>query len=810
MATNGADREAGPDSEPKPGKSQGRGRYARLKFSIGRHPADLVRMAIAAGVVIGCRFIAMSPGVNPVESAIASQIERLPEWLTPVWEVMTWLGWWPGIAVAAAAALYAGRMRMGAFLAFSGAASWLLAIVVQWSLAPRMVPLALGSTLARSPGTDGFHFPDARTAVIATLATVAAPYVGRFARNGSWVLVVLVATADVFLGRNLPLGVFAGAVLGWGTGAFFHVILGAPGRRTTESAVHLALEQAGLAGTRILSVQTRLLRPQVYDLATPDGERLQMKIVRRLHRRAGPAFKLRRALASLDVMNDARLSTPRHEVEHEAYITLLAERAGVGTLPVILAGEIEHGPPFLIQHHVDGRPLSSLSPDEISEAMLDEIWGAVLTLGRAHIRHQDLRAQNVLIDTEGRPHIIDFTFSRVGGPVDQYWQDTAEMLVTIAAVVGVERAVASVRRSLPLSMLHGALRHVQPLALHRRLRRQLAARRPTLVNLRATLAEQIDAPVPSFRLPVRPGTIIVLLLGGLAVYLLLPQLSSLDNVLVLLGRGNRVWFAITVVIGFLAIVASAISIVGSSPRGLPIGKTIAVQLAAAFTGRTTAAGIGFYRINYVFLERIGLGRGHAVAVVALNRIVTGLVNAVATIIGIVVIGAAVPFDLGAISAHWLIIVLAAALLVAIVSFLATPYGRRRFTRPGIARVRGIGRDLLPTLRDPFRATQLVGGCIAYLLLSAVGLVTTLAAFRPDVALIPVLAVFVVGSTLGQLAPTPGGLGAVEAAMIAGLTAIGMSAGDSVAAVLISRVLTYWLPILPGIVTFRILQHYDVI
>lgn len=58
-----------------------------------------------------------------------------------------------------------------------------------------------------------------------------------------------------------------------------------------------------------------------------------------------------------------------------------------------------------------------------------------------------------------------------------------------------------------------------------------------------------------------------------------------------------------------------------------------------------------------------------------------------------------------------------------------------------------------------------------------------------------------------LVPTPGGLGAVEAATIAGLTAIGIAPTDAVAA---ARLLTYWLPVLPGIVVFWLLQHRRVI
>ena len=73
-----------------------------------------------------------------------------------------------------------------------------------------------------------------------------------------------------------------------------------------------------------------------------------------------------------------------------------------------------------------------------------------------------------------------------------------------------------------------------------------------------------------------------------------------------------------------------------------------------------------------------------------------------------------------------------------------------------------------------------------------------------------ITVFVIGHTLGHIAPIPGGLGPTEALMVAGLTALGSAPTVAVAAVLASRLLTYWLPVLPGVAMFRYLQHHGVV
>ena len=71
-------------------------------------------------------------------------------------------------------------------------------------------------------------------------------------------------------------------------------------------------------------------------------------------------------------------------------------------------------------------------------------------------------------------------------------------------------------------------------------------------------------------------------------------------------------------------------------------------------------------------------------------------------------------------------------------------------------------------------------------------------------------VYLAGATIGQAAPTPGGLGAVEAALAAGLTAAGLDAGLAVSAVLLYRLLTFWLPTLPGYWSFNYLTKKNLL
>jgi len=82
------------------------------------------------------------------------------------------------------------------------------------------------------------------------------------------------------------------------------------------------------------------------------------------------------------------------------------------------------------------------------------------------------------------------------------------------------------------------------------------------------------------------------------------------------------------------------------------------------------------------------------------------------------------------------------------------------------------------------------------------------AFDGTVGFAGVAVVYLAGAAIGSLAPTPGGLGAVELALSTGLTASGMSSAAAISAVLLYRVATFWLPVPVGWVALRWLQRRD--
>ncbi|SDW10630.1 undecaprenyl-diphosphatase [Saccharopolyspora shandongensis] len=782
-----------------PSEGTGISPRSRLRLSIGRRPKDLAKLGLVGGLLTLSVLLVLVPA-NPVELAVYQQLEQIPAVTDPLWVVLTWVGGWAGIAGATAVAMYFGWIRVALLCAVSGAATWVLAGVMQHVLGARPV----SGPFPGPPG--GFPFPAGEVAIVTVLAVVAAPYLGRTARYLGWALAVLVGVAVVHLGGHLPLDAVGGALLGWGVGLLCHVVWGAPGRKVSGQVILGELELAGLEPIWIVALRHRLLEPREFAVGTTVGWTLRAKVVRRMSRRAGPWYKIKRLLTLLDVQDEPRLSTPHHEVEHEAYVTLLAERAGVRTPQVVLACDVKHAPALLVVRQVPGRRLSELRGDEIDDELLAAIWAQLAALAEARIAHHDLRAKNVLVDGANRPWLLSFTFSHAGADSARLAQDLAEALVSMAAAVGTERAVRSAIVSLPAEQLAAALRNLVPLALPRRIRNQAQRGRFLLAELRETLADGLGLPIPGFRSPVRPITVIGLLLIAAAVYLLLPELSSMGEVLTAVQHANWAWLAVAVVTGFVAILLSSISVQGSSRIPLPFWRTFLVQMAAAFTGRTTPGGAGFFGINVVYMERLGLRRPLAVGVTLLNQAGTGAVAFVVAVIGVFAVGLSGTFTNLSIPTGWPVLVGTAAVVVVAAAVIASPFGRRRIVAPSLE----VGRELVETLRHPVRALQLFGGALGYLVVSGLGLAASLAALHSDFSWTAVTVVFIIGNTLGHLVPSPGGLGAVEAVLLAGLGAMGVPATAAITGVLISRLLTYWLPVLPGIAVFRYLQHRGLI
>jgi uncharacterized membrane protein YbhN (UPF0104 family) len=780
----------------------------RADNTLGRHPRDLARLVVMT-VVVGLAFlVAGHHRVDPVEAAIYRDAQALPRWLAPVSRYLSLAGSAVGIAGAAGLALLARRARAAIELVVAGTAGWVTAHLVGAVSPHRAVTLSTFEGPGGVEHRDVLHttFPADHLAVGAVLATVATPYLPRAWRPVPTVVLAALAVAQDWTGHHLALDILTGALIGFGLGSAFHLAWGAPGRAGSITGVARVLRTAGYDPTAVVPIRSGLFGPRNFEVATASGPGLLVEVVRRGQRRAGWPYRIRRLLAALEVEDEPGLSSPTHEVEHEAYVTLLAERAGVRTPAVLLATEIGHGPALLVKERVCGRHLPELAPEEIDDCLLDEILVQVERLGAAHIAHHELTLHNVLVDTDGRPWILDFTFARAGAAPTRLAQDAAEMLVSLTALVGVQRAVDAAERTLPTERLCGALIYLQPLALPATIRQQLDDRRWLLGDLADEVATRLHEPRPSFRPRIRAATVLTLVVAGGAVYLLLPQLGTLPKLLTSIRHATWWWLAAAFLAGLATFPMAAASYRGAVPRRIPWGWTTLTQLASAFTSRLTPGGVGGLGLNVMYLERRGSDRAEALGSVALNQAASVVVHALLFVVSVGVLGLSGVVGHHKLPSGWPVVAGVAGALVLLGLLIGSPFGRQRVLRPGMR----VGRDLGRALRRPGQALELFGGAAGVTIGNALALTACLAAFARGLPVLSVVAVYIGGSAIASAAPTPGKLGAVEAALVAGLTGIGVHSSPAVAAVLTFRLITFWIPILPGLASFRYLQHRQMV
>ena len=137
------------------------------------------------------------------------------------------------------------------------------------------------------------------------------------------------------------------------------------------------------------------------------------------------------------------------------------------------------------------------------------------------------------------------------------------------------------------------------------------------------------------------------------------------------------------------------------------------------------------------------------------------------------------------------------LVVIVLIVLAIPAGRRLLR----ARLSPVLSQVLPRLlavvQQPRKLAEGIGGTLLLTVSYVLCLAACIRALGGSLPIESTAVVYLTGSALGSAVPTPGGIGAVEAALSAGLTAAGLPGATAVSAVLLFRILTFWLPIPVG-------------
>ncbi len=761
-----------------------------------RRPLDLARFVIAlliAAAILLVAYFATETAAG-LDTDLDTGAALLPSLLVLVLNVVGGLGTL-GLPIAAAVMLV---LRDRVRQLFDALVALLVAILLlagaSFALTSTDVPRLLVA-LAGSTSVDSVATAPILGGLLAFVT------VSRLMSRRPWNVLTVVVIGSLIVVTILSSGIALAGVgislaIGWAVGLMTRYIAGTPTTRPSGMEVAEALGRGGFPVT-LLRARESTRRGRRYEATTRAGHSLVVTVLDRDLEGAGLGNAI---WTSMRLREDeaAGAFNMRRALDHAALVAYAAQTAGAPEPRLLLATEVGPDSCLLAYEHIEGTRFGEL--DEISDDDLEQAWRAVRTLHENQVSHRSLTAAHLLRADDGTVWLLGAESGSVAAGDVAQRIDIAELLCTLAMLTSVDRAIATGRRVLGVTSLARALPALQTVALSFDTRRLVRKHKGLLVSLRDALAEirpGVDAEQIRFE-RVKPRTLIMIVVGSVAGYLLLTQLASID-LATLFTTANWGWAIVALVLSIMTFVAAAWSLSGFVPEHIPLHRTILAQLAGSFATLVSPPTIGSIAINVRFLQKAGLHPALAAASVGVAQVMAFVFHIVLLLLFGIAAGTQADhtFD----PPQWVVIGVVALAVVAL-ALLAVPAVRRLIVKRVQPTLKEVVPRLVTIVQRPFKLLEGIGGILllngAFILV----LYACVLAFGGSMNIAVVAVVYLAGATLGQAAPTPGGLGAVEAALAAGLTAGGLDGGIAVSAVLLFRVVTFWLPTIPGYWSFN--------
>jgi uncharacterized membrane protein YbhN (UPF0104 family) len=297
----------------------------------------------------------------------------------------------------------------------------------------------------------------------------------------------------------------------------------------------------------------------------------------------------------------------------------------------------------------------------------------------------------------------------------------------------------------------------------------------------------------------RPKRSNILIIGLIiiAIYILLPQVGSFQNSLIVLKNINLLPIGAALLTISATFFLAALTYRFLTLKPLQYHRTVLVALANMFTNRLLPAGTGSIATFYLYLRRNKHTVTQAGSVIAVNNSLGFAAHI--SLLGVTFVlyrqgfsGFQLPYI------DFRLICLILAVMLSLILFLTLKKSWHR-------RLRANWRQLIKNIKYYFHyPTRLLGAYSSSLTLTlchAATLWFCTLAVGLEIGFLTALAIFSIGILAGTATPTPGGLGGTEAGLLAGLIAYQVPAESALAAVIVYRLIGYWLTLFIGIITY---------
>jgi glycosyltransferase 2 family protein len=567
-----------------------------------------------------------------------------------------------------------------------------------------------------------------------------------------------------------------------------------------------------------------------------DGTPIQVRLAGRDTRGSGLARRLWSVIRLQPAASGHVAIGSRSQLEQIALACALAQQASVPSPAVRLLGEMP-GETLVLVTIVPSEPkLTSTSPNgtappgsttassttagpitngaatagaatagPVTVAGATALFASLRALHDAGIAHRDLRPENIFV-TPRAAGFLSLDAALPGASELARRLDLAQALATLAQAVGPSGAIAALRAGYGHVDENAVAAVLQPVALAPWGWRAMRAAQGSLNEVRQELVGPGTAAPPARLERFKWRTVLTTVALAVAAYLLIGEISG--NVLGTLGHANPGWFALAIVASAVTYLAAAENLAAFVPQHLSLMRGWAVQLSTAFVGIAMPPTVGHVAVNARYLHREKVDDSTIAAAVAMSQVV----NIVTTVLLLIVFGLLTGSGLSKfhIAPGADLIIGLVAIAAVIIILLAVPQTRGKLATTVWPWLRSIGPRLLDAVSHPLRLALSAAANLVLTFSYLVAFIAALHAVGAHPAILPAAVVYLAGNAVGAAAPTPGGIGGVEAVLAAGLTAIGIPAHEAIPAVLLFRVATFWLPIPAGWVSYVLLQRRGIL
>lgn len=230
-------------------------------------------------------------------------------------------------------------------------------------------------------------------------------------------------------------------------------------------------------------------------------------------------------------------------------------------------------------------------------------------------------------------------------------------------------------------------------------------------------------------------------------------------------------------------------------KKLPFQELLVVEMAALFAGRILPGGIGGMGVHGLYLHKKRHTISQSTAIVTTNNMLGFFVH-------FLLLSACLLYSPKAIAGFQLeCMIFVMWLLLGVVVVLCVA-----FSLQSVRRVATHWKSELSALTRSYAThpTKLVSACAYLMVIPCINLAVLWLAgqqiapeYINELNLASLFIIFSMGVLVGASTPTPGGLAGVEAGLVAGFTMFNLGLSDAIAATLLFRLATYWMPLLPG-------------